>query len=606
MDNLDLVLMPFLFVGVPVLVAWGYALRQAIRAVRRAGHGGDSARRPRARASLMLALVLLAGVLLITIGPPWFWALVSHSVIRRTEIQMLRTTEIAYAVITLLAALALIPLLAVSVRKRTPARARSWAIRCLALGISILVASALAEAAAVACLWANAFPMPWLPVRFEDRPGDGVVDMVVIGESSAAGMPYHEWFSVPEIVAWKLRAAFPHLTFKVQNLAVPGHTLQAMHSKLAAIKRRPEMVMIYCGHNEFSGRFYWSQAAFHYADETPPTPETLQTLARRISPLMRLIGETSDHVRVSTAPPRTVTRQLVDVPVYTAEQYTERLTEFRVRLGAIVSYCDWIGAQVILVIPPGNDAGFEPNRSFLPRETTRVERDAFAREFEGARRTETTDPLEAQRLYRQLLEQQPRFAESHFRLARLLEQAGEWDEAFRHYVAARDLDGLPMRLPSDFHQVYRDVAARHPRAILVDGPAELHAVAEHGIINDVLFADGIHPSLNGYTVLAQAVLTKLRQRQVLGWSAGAPFPVVTPLDCAEHFQMNRERWHSICEGCTWFYSALSYVRYDPTERTAKAARFGQAARDLEAGTPVDSLGIPGLGARAELGGDARK
>ncbi len=32
-----------------------------------------------------------------------------------------------------------------------------------------------------------------------------------------------------------------------------------------------------------------------------------------------------------------------------------------------------------------------------------------------------------------------------------------------HYVAARDLDGLPMRLPSDFQQIYREVAARHPR-----------------------------------------------------------------------------------------------------------------------------------------------
>ena len=127
-------------------------------------------------------------------------------------------------------------------------------------------------------------------------------------------------------------------------------------------------------------------------------------------------------------------------------------------------------------------------------------------------------------MYRRLLERQPRFAESHFRLARLLEQAGNWDEAFRHYVAARDLDGLPMRLPSDFQQAYKDVAARHPRAILIDGPMEFHARADHGLIDDVFFTDGFHPSLNGYTVLAQAILTKLPQAASLRLVRRGPTP----------------------------------------------------------------------------------
>ena len=170
--------------------------------------------------------------------------------------------------------------------------------------------------------------------------------------------------------------------------------------------------------------------------------------------------------------------------------------------------------------------------------------------------TKQRNPAQAETVYRRLLERQPRFAETHFRLARLLEQAGHWDEAFRHYVAARDLDGLPMRLPSDFQQAYKDVAARHPRAILIDGPAEFHARADHGLIDDVFFADGFHPSLNGYTVLAQAILTKLRQQQVFGWSAEAPLPVVTPLDCAKRFQMDAPKWRGVCGYSAWFYNRI--------------------------------------------------
>jgi lysophospholipase L1-like esterase len=439
--------------------------------------------------------------------------------------------------------------------------------------------------------------MPWLPVRFEDRPGDHVVDVLVIGESSALGIPYDAWFSVGDIVAWKLGEAFPQMVFRVENQAQPGIPLQSMHTKLAGTKRRPELVILYAGHNEFMARFDVAHGAFHYADLTPPTAVTLEVLARRVSPLLRLMAETAQRLRVSTAPSRIVTRQLVDVPVYTPEQYAERLTEFRTRLGVIVSYCERIAAQVVLVIPPGNDAGFEPNRSFLRRDTSAAEREAFAAEFLAARRSETTNPREAEQAYRRLLERQPEFAESHYRLARLLEQTGAWNEAFIHYVAARDLDGLPMRLPSDFHRIYQDVAAAHPRAILVDGPAEFHGRAEHGLIDDVFFADGLHPSLNGYAALAQAILTRLRERRAVGWSADIPVPVVTALDCATHFQMDGSKWQAVCRYSNWFYNRTAYIRYDPTERLAKAKRYAQAAQALEGGTPPDSVGMPGVGPR---------
>ena len=88
-------------------------------------------------------------------------------------------------------------------------------------------------------------------------------------------------------------------------------------------------MILYAGHNEFQSRFDWAHAAYQYADETPPIAETLESLAGRVSPLIRLIQETSRTLKVSTPPPAVVTRRLVDVPVYSPEQYAERLTEFK-------------------------------------------------------------------------------------------------------------------------------------------------------------------------------------------------------------------------------------------------------------------------------------
>ena len=53
-----------------------------------------------------------------------------------------------------------------------------------------------------------------------------------------------------------------------------------------------------------------------------------------------------------------------------------------------------------------------------------------------------------------------------------------WDEAYRQYIAARDLDGMPMRCVSAFQQAYFDVALTHD-CVLVDGQALFHAIGPH-------------------------------------------------------------------------------------------------------------------------------
>ena len=80
-------------------------------------------------------------------------------------------------------------------------------------------------------------------------------------------------------------------------------------------------------------------------------------------------------------PPPEITRQLVDVPACTTDEYAERKDDFRRRLEAIVAHCERTGTLAVLLVPPGNDSGFEPNRSTLPAATTRAKREAFTSRF---------------------------------------------------------------------------------------------------------------------------------------------------------------------------------------------------------------------------------
>src|SRR5262249_52349202 len=156
--------------------------------------------------------------------------------------------------------------------------------------------------------------------------------------------------------------------------------------------------------------------------------ERLGERVERTSSLCGLIRVAADKCRIAI-PPSDDRRALVDVAGYTRGGYDALLADFHRRPERVVGFCEGSWGLPILIVPPANDSGFEPNRSVLPRDTRYAEREAFAREFREARRLEATDPARSIERYRSLLQRQPGFAETHYRLARLHERAGAWDEA---------------------------------------------------------------------------------------------------------------------------------------------------------------------------------
>jgi lysophospholipase L1-like esterase len=584
-------------------------------------HGPGSARdRYRIVRKASLGLLVLVTISLV---PPWFRALVPDPLLNRLILRSLLATQAIHVVL-----LVTLPV-AFSALGVALWRARSRGVRCPALVrgfvlcVSLMFSLIAAEGIAAGWLAWTQVSTPRLPTRFPDAPADGAaglaentddhaplptrfadiagdepLDIVVLGESSACGYPYHDWLSMGHIVAWKLREAIPNRRFRLEVLARLGSRLDMVDDMMSGLERRPDLVILYVGHNEFDSRYNWNRTPLHYDDQTLPARVELERSAYEYSPLARLIQQTIGIYRVSEPPSSRVTRPFVDVPAYTPAEYAERLYDFRTRLEAITAYCERLGALVVLVPPPGNDADFEPNRSSLPLQTTRAERVQFAREFEAASRAAQADPVRGIAAYRALLARQPGFAETHYRLARLLEATGRREEANQHYVAARDCDGFPIRCMSDFLNVYHEVAARHPHAILVDAPAVLRKLSPRGTLGGELFADGHHPSLIGYTALSRTILQELFDRRAFGWPAPSPASVVTPADCAAHFEMDTEKWASVCKTISEFYSLCMPIRFDPSQRIARADLYREAMRSIKNGLSPAMVHLPGIGTGA--------
>jgi tetratricopeptide (TPR) repeat protein len=587
---------------------------------------------------VLVAALCVAGYALFELAPAWSQSLSGRetALLRRQSATLfINTLSIVYP-LTLLASVAgALVLVYLRVRARSLSRRRRYPdlaknrlqARLLLLCCSTLLSLAILEVGAAA--WQshlNRTPDlpavvaqqesagesdrnlsdgtgdPGLPSRFHgegagSRGADRPLRILVIGESSAHGEPYHPWLSVAQIVAWRLEKVFPDRSIQVDMWAVGGAILQTMHQKLAGLTYRPDALMVYVGHNEFQGRYAWMRYVDHYLDDDPVQLGVARlsglSAILRYSPLCQLLSETRERQRLDSLPPRDVTRKLVDRPVCTVAEFQAITHDFERRLESIAVYCEAIGTLPIYVIPPCNDAGWDPSRSVLAAETPRLDRDAFALEVAHARALEAQDPVEARQTYRGLVKRHPEFAETHYRLARLLEQTGEWDEARREYAQARETDGLPLRCPEPLRQAYREVAARHPSVLLVDGPRVLEAKSRHGIVDGRFFHDPQHPNLEGYAALAENLMTQLSERRAFSWPAGARVPMVDAEICARHFGIDATRWAVIATRDIGFYRTAAYIRYDPHFRDERALEYQRAEAAIRAGRAPADAGVPG-------------
>ena len=546
-----------------------------------------------------LALALAVAVSAVLVVPAWVRMLLPYNFNRRLTEGLLLGIEILFGVAFAAASIGTVSFgillaLARRGRKRCPTLAGGLLFCCacfIALGIAEVVAKVWD--APPRSVPAPAARDPELPREFAEN-GDGEATLVVLGESSAAGVPFEQRLSVGKIVAWQLGEVIPGRRFRASVLALPGDTLEGQYRQLSKLRRRPDVVIVYCGHNEFFIRVPFSRRVEHYLDHQPNFFERAGQLAHRISALYALIENANDKLRIEQPP--TLDPRLVDVPIFTPAEFANSLVDFRRRLDAIASFCERVGALLILVVPPGNDADFEPIRSYLPVTTSPAEREAFARDFLAVRELESSEPRRALSAYQTLLTRQPGFAEAHYRLARLLEETGEWDKAYEHYVAARDLDGMPVRCLTVFQQAYREVATQHQCA-LVDGQGLFHAIGPHGLLNDTLFNDMMHPSLRGHIALATAILDALRKRGVLGWSPSVPTPTIDAARCAAHFGLSSADWAKVCRTSNEMYGIAALLRYDNRQCHARERAYEQAKRRIAAGEPPESVGLPNLGVR---------
>jgi tetratricopeptide (TPR) repeat protein len=416
-----------------------------------------------------------------------------------------------------------------------------------------------------------AFP-PSLP-----DPPPGELHVAFVGESTMAGFPYLK-FGIPKVVGWQLAQMYPDRKIVLDDLSAVGLNLHTALARLDRLTVRPQLLLLYSGHNEF---FYDVE---ELATELDTPWERLDWLFEW-SPLFRVLDRRiSRYVGVQDLEAQGA-RTLVDRPIASREARAKRLARFETQLERLAGWCGRLQIPEVWFVPAGTQADYAPNRSCLDHAPTVAERSEIESLERDGRSLQTSGRFaEAAARYQTGLDRCPDFAEFHFQLAECLLHEGRPADAALHYAQALEDDGLPVRMLATWRQKVSEVAARHAIPV-VETDAVLRPHTPAGILDRSVFLDYVHPNLRAYYDLGLAAIEQIRGNRSLQQSLGQPqtpahadfasaitWAGFTPQDLALAYRRTAEadRW-------------MTRLRFESSRLTRDAQQYEEWSRQLESG-----------------------
>lgn len=299
----------------------------------------------------------------------------------------------------------------------------------------------------------------------------------------------------------RLKRLYPEQDIEVINLAmaaVNSYTLLDISDEIITLK--PDLVLVYAGHNEFLGVMGVGSA---FAGEYSHASKLLYLKLRKLA-LFQTMQRFAAWLTTPPAfkPDRTLMAQIArhtEIP-YGAATFNAGIAQFSANVSQLLAMYQAAGIPVVLSTIASNEADQPPFASAQP---------AMA------------SPNQQQ--LQQALAKQADVASWHFQLAGLYRQSGDAERALQHYQQAREHDLLRFRAPLAINNTITSLSNQFGLG-LADGEALLRQHSPDGIIGKELMLEHLHPNQLGYFWLAEAFLPAVQQQLGLDPSASGSIP----------------------------------------------------------------------------------
>lgn len=335
----------------------------------------------------------------------------------------------------------------------------------------------------------------------------GTLRLFILGGSAAMGTPQPA-YGFARILELMLQDTFPEHRIEVINTAMRGinsHILRPIAAECA--KLDPDLVVVYAGNNEFTGRYgantFWGRhPAFIPWLHAMKRPRTSQLIRRSIQGVFEM-GTPEDAIQ--TMDFFRQERMTSDFP--------QRQVIYRNYRENIKHICECFTAEnvpVLLLTLPVNLRNWAPMGALHRRGLSNEEKGQWDALFQtGIKQEKAGEFLKAIASYQQAAQLDDHYADLHFRWAHCYLALNQFEQAYKHFSLARDWDALQFRTDGKLNETIRELASQIPNNLihLID---VAHQWADpnlgmHGIPGNELFNDHVHFSFRGDYALAKTI-----------------------------------------------------------------------------------------------------
>jgi len=343
------------------------------------------------------------------------------------------------------------------------------------------------------------------PESFSRTKTASTFRILCLGESTTAGFPFESQVPFPAQLREILAHAFPRKRIEVLNAGMSAISSYVVLDLLPELLResKPDLVIMYLGHNEFYGVYGSGSTLFPGKRRTMVLAMLRLQHLHVVQMLKRLVQAVRPHAS-SHAESRTLMQNVVgdqDIALGSPE-YRTTMESFRANLEEMADCCRDHGVPFLISNLVSN------YRDQPPFHSLEVRAGEPAKEVEFALGTGDSllavgQPRAAELSFHRAWQTDSSNADAWFGIGRARLAQGDSSAALRWFLGAKDRDAMRFRAPEDANGIIAGIAGTK-RGGFVDMVQAFRSASPGGVIGKELMCDHLHPNARGYYLMAAA------------------------------------------------------------------------------------------------------
>jgi len=366
------------------------------------------------------------------------------------------------------------------------------------------------------------------PQSFPAAKSRGEYRAFCLGGSTVQGQPYSTETAFSTWLELALHAADSQRTWRVVNCGGVSYASYRLIPILQEVLGyQPDLIVVCTGHNEFL-----EDRTYQHIKQQPALLAAAQEWAAGLRTYCLLRGVYLKWRGRASQPPageRPVLETEVDARLdyrgglrqYHRDERWQRgvIRHFDINLERMVHMARQAGVPLLLVAPVSNLRDCPPFKSEHRAGLSPQDLERWEQAWNEAKPAYQTDLRAARACLERAAAIDDQHAGLHYQLGQCYDALGEFEQAKRHYLLARDLDICPLRMLSSMRGVLSQIASRTGTPLL-DADAIIAERCRGGIADDSWLVDHVHPSIRGHQLIAEAIAGWMSSEGVVRPSPG--------------------------------------------------------------------------------------